>query len=56
MNVTHEVTNQSQPLQGVNLFKANRALRDALVWHAPGLDTSRLSALGAEAGAAKNDR
>ena len=52
MNLTHEVTNQSQPLQGINLFKANRALRDALAWHAPGLDTSRLSALGAEAGSA----
>ena len=50
---THEVFNQSEPLAGVNLFLANRPLRDALALHAPGLDTTRLSALGAEVGSAE---
>jgi putative acyl-CoA dehydrogenase len=47
---THEVFNQSAPLEGVNLFRANRPLRDALKLHAPGLDTQALIAIGAEAG------
>jgi len=47
---THEVFNQSRPFEGVNLFDANRPLRDALGAHAPALDTARLRALGAEAG------
>ena len=51
--VTHEVFNQSRPLQGVNLFQANRPLRDGLALHAPGLDTSHLLALGDEAGSAE---
>jgi putative acyl-CoA dehydrogenase len=50
MSATHEVFNQSQPLQDLNLFLANRPLRDALRVLAPGLDTTRLQALGAEAG------
>lgn len=50
MTVTHDVLNQSTPFEGVNLFKANRALRDALAFHAPALDTTRLALLGAEAG------
>ena len=45
---THEVFNQSLPLQGVNLFLANQPLRDALTRLAPGLDTSALQALGDE--------
>jgi len=49
---THQVFNQSRPFEGVNLFDANRPLRDALALYAPGLDTSRLQALGAEAGSA----
>ena len=49
---THDVFNQSEPLTGVNLFLANRPLRDALALHAPGLDTARLRALGAEVGSA----
>jgi putative acyl-CoA dehydrogenase len=52
MQTTHEVTNQSTPYTGVNLFRVNRPLRDALRVHAPGLDTAALDALGAEAGAA----
>ena len=49
---THEVSNQSTPLQGVNLFLANRPLRDALSALTPSLPTQRLVALGAEAGSA----
>ncbi len=49
---THEVFNQSQPLANLNLFLANRPLRDALALHAPSLDTTRLQALGAEVGSA----
>jgi putative acyl-CoA dehydrogenase len=52
MGMTHEVFNQSTPLEGVNLFLGNRPLRDALALHAPALDTTALSALGAEAGSA----
>ena len=50
---THEVVNQSTPLVDVNLFDGDRALRDALRFNAPQLDTRALSALGAEAGAAE---
>lgn len=49
---THEVFNQSTPWVGANLFETNRPLRDALACHAPALDTTRLSALGASAGSA----
>ncbi len=52
MITTHEVTNQSTPLAGVNLFLANRPLRDALAAQVPDLGTARLAALGAEAGSA----
>ncbi len=50
---THQVFNQSEPLQGVNLFLANRPLRDALKLHAPQLDTAALQSIGAEAGSAE---
>ncbi|HEX4510895.1 MAG TPA: acyl-CoA dehydrogenase family protein, partial [Burkholderiaceae bacterium] len=49
---THEVLNQVPPLVGVNLFDADRALRAAVAFNAPGLDEARLVALGAEAGSA----
>ncbi|MGM9489858.1 isovaleryl-CoA dehydrogenase [Ideonella sp. YS5] len=49
---THEVTNQSTPLADVNLFDGDRALRDALAFHAPGLEVASLRALGAEVGSA----
>ena len=49
---THEVFNQSEVLADVNLFLANRPLRDALALHVPGLATARLQALGAEVGSA----
>ena len=53
---THEVFNQSEPLVGVNLYLANRPLRDALALHAPGLDTGRLCAIGREVGSAELHR
>ena len=52
MKTSHEVTNQSTPYTGVNLFRVNQPLRDALRVHMPDLDTSRLDELGAEAGSA----
>ena len=52
MTTTHEVFNQGTPFTGANLFRTNRALRDALAFHAPALDTTRLDLLGAEAGSA----
>ena len=52
MDATHEVLNQSTPFVDVNLFRANRALRDGLRALAPGLDTAGLDALGAECGSA----
>lgn len=47
---THDVFNQSTPLEGVNLFKANRPLQDALHTWAPQLDTTALATIGQEAG------
>ncbi|HET9821047.1 MAG TPA: acyl-CoA dehydrogenase family protein [Burkholderiaceae bacterium] len=47
---THEVFNQSTPWSGVNVFERHPALQAALRVHAPGLDTARLSALGAVVG------
>jgi putative acyl-CoA dehydrogenase len=52
MTATHEVLNQSTPFVDVNLFRANRPLRDALRALAPGVATAGLDALGAEAGSA----
>jgi len=49
---THEVTNQSAPLADYNLYASNRPLRDALAFHLPGFDDSRLRALGEQAGSA----
>src|SRR5882724_8180617 len=54
MNIaTHEVINQSTPFVDVNLFDSDVALRDALRFNTPRLDTAALSALGAEAGSAQ---
>ncbi|WP_048440674.1 isovaleryl-CoA dehydrogenase [Caenimonas sp. SL110] len=52
MHSTHEVTNQPQPLVDYNLFDSNQALRDALKFNAPSLDTAELSALGRKLGSA----
>ena len=43
---THAVENQSTPLAGHDLFGSDRALVDALRFHAPALDTVALGALG----------
>ena len=56
MSATHEVFNQSTPYAGVNLWRANRALRDALAFLAPALPTERLDAIGALAGSAELQR
>ncbi len=52
MNTAHEVTNQSTPFEGANLWRINRPLRDAVQHHAPALATAGLDALGATAGSA----
>ncbi len=52
MSSTHEVTNQALPLAGHNLFAVNHAMRDALGFNAPGLDTSALNDLGEKLGRA----
>jgi len=50
MSATHEVFNQPVPFVGRNLFDANLALRDAVHFNAPGLNTGELSQLGERAG------
>jgi putative acyl-CoA dehydrogenase len=47
MPATHEVFNQALPRSGNNLFDDNAALRDALRFNAPALDTAELERLGA---------
>ena len=47
---THAVTNQVQPLEDYNVFTGNQALRDALKFNAPDLDTSDLATLGERLG------
>ncbi len=53
---THAVTNQVPPYEDVNLFEANAALRDALKFNEPELDTAALAALGRSAGSAEMQR
>jgi len=55
-NVTHEVTNQVEPLVDVNLFRANRPLQDALRFNLPAFDEDRFHALGDEVGSAAMQR
>ncbi len=43
---THDVFNQPDALTDYNLFDGNRGMRDALVFNAPGLDTTSLGTLG----------
>ncbi len=50
---THEVFNQPTPLAGHNLFAGNQALRDALHFNAPTLDTAGLTQFGALLGSAE---
>jgi putative acyl-CoA dehydrogenase len=44
---THEVLNQSTALAGHNVYTGDRALRDALQFHAPGADEQQRAELGA---------
>ena len=44
---THEVLNQSTTLVGHNVYSGDRALRDALAFHAPGADETARITLGA---------
>lgn len=46
-DITHEVLNQSTPLTGHNLYTTDRALRDALQFHAPQASDRERVALGA---------
>jgi len=46
-SATHEVTNQAAPLAGHNLYATDRALRDALRFHAPQVDENARVKLGA---------
>ena len=50
---THAVTNQVQPLEDYNVFAGNQALRDALHFNAPQLDTQAFVALGEKLGSAE---
>ena len=52
MAVTHEVSNQSEPLVGHDLFEGNQGLRDVLRLLAPQLDLAPLQALGRQLGQA----
>jgi putative acyl-CoA dehydrogenase len=49
-STTHEVMNQSASLAGHNLYSTDRALRDALAFHAPKADDAQRIKLGAQMG------
>ncbi|CAN5194473.1 acyl-CoA dehydrogenase family protein [soil metagenome] len=55
--MTHEVTNQPEPLTGYNVYTGDRALRDALAFHRPeaagSADETRRGELGAMLGSAE---
>ena len=50
---THVVLNQPDALVGHNVYTGDRALRDALAFHAPGANESGRCALGALLGSAE---
>jgi len=50
---THEVTNQSAPLEDVNLFTADEVLTSACAWSGAAVHEGRLAAFGARVGAAE---
>ncbi|MDB5999872.1 MAG: alkylation response protein, partial [Rhizobacter sp.] len=50
LSTTHEVTNQSTPLEGYNVYAGNQPLRDALRFHLPDAIEAPRLALGAELG------
>jgi hypothetical protein len=53
---THEVTNQVEPLEDVNLFSADAMLKSACDWSGAGTYAHRLSDFGARVGAAETQR
>ncbi|HWF01446.1 MAG TPA: acyl-CoA dehydrogenase family protein [Caulobacteraceae bacterium] len=53
---THEVTNQADPLEDVNLFSADAMLKSACDWSGAGMYANRLFELGARVGAAETQR
>ena len=50
---THEVVNQSAPLEDVNLFAADEILRSACAWSGAGAHAPRLRAFGERVGSAE---
>jgi putative acyl-CoA dehydrogenase len=50
---THAVTNQVEPLENYSVFTCNHALRDALKFNAPDLDTASFAELGEKLGSAE---
>src|SRR6185312_7778146 len=50
---THEVVNQAEPLEDVNLFDADAILRSACDWSGAAAYAERLSGFGARVGAAE---
>jgi putative acyl-CoA dehydrogenase len=50
---THEVTNQSPPFEGINLFTTDRALREAVVREGGERAIESLTAFGAKCGSAE---
>ncbi len=50
---THEVTNQAEPLEDVNLFTCDAILMSACAWSGAGTHADRLAAFGARVGAAE---
>jgi len=49
---SHEVTNQSDPLTGHNVYRGDHVLQDALAFHLPGADEHSRDSLGALLGSA----
>ena len=52
-NTTHEVVNQASPLEGINFFEADLALREALVREGGAWAVDRARDTGAVAGSAE---
>jgi putative acyl-CoA dehydrogenase len=50
---THDVMNQSPPLEGLNLFTSDRPLAEAVAREGAGFATKQLTSLGAKAGSAE---
>jgi putative acyl-CoA dehydrogenase len=50
---THEVANQSEPLEDVNLFTSDAIVRSACAWSGAAAHNARLAAFGARVGSAE---